>query len=42
MNPDRKESLPREILEQFMQEGAAAFGKVLEKLLNLANAAGTR
>ena len=36
MNPDRKERLPREILEQLMQEGAAAFGKVLEKLLNLA------
>ena len=36
MNPDLKESLPREILEELMQEGAQAFGKVLEKLLNLA------
>ena len=36
MSPDLKESLPREILEELMQEGAQAFGKVLEKLLNLA------
>ena len=36
MNPDLKESLPREILEEFMEEGAGAFRKVLEKLLNLA------
>ena len=36
MNPDLKESLPREMLEEFMEEGAGAFRKVLEKLLNLA------
>ena len=36
MNPDLKESLPREILEELMEEGAEAFRKVLEKLLNLA------
>ena len=36
MSPDLKESLPREILEEFMEEGAGAFRKVLEKLLNLA------
>ena len=36
MNPDPKESLPREILEELMGEGAEAFRSVLEKLLNLA------
>ena len=36
MNPDPKESLPREILEELMEEGAEAFRSVLEKLLNLA------
>ena len=36
MNPDRKESLPREVFEELMEEGAQAFAKVLEKLLNLA------
>ena len=36
MNPDLKESLPREILEELMEEGAGAFRKVIEKLLNLA------
>jgi transposase-like protein len=36
MNPDPKESLPREILEELMEEGAEAFRGVLEKLLNLA------
>ena len=36
MNPNLKESLPREILEELMEEGAGAFRKVLEKLLNLA------
>ncbi len=35
MNPDPKESLPREILEELMEEGAEAFRSVLEKLLNL-------
>ena len=33
MNPDPKESLPREILEELMEEGAEAFRSVLEKLL---------
>jgi transposase-like protein len=36
MNPDPKESLPREILEELMEEGAEAFRSVLEKLVNLA------
>ena len=36
MNPDPKESLPREILEELIEEGAEAFRNVLEKLLNLA------
>ncbi len=36
MNPDPKESLPREILEELMEEGAEAFRNVLEKLFNLA------
>ena len=36
MNPDPKESLPREILEELMEEGAEAFQSVLEKLQNLA------
>ena len=36
MNPDPKESLPREILEALMEEGAQAFRSVLEKLVNLA------
>ena len=36
MNPDPKESLPREILEELMEEGARAFRSVLEKLVNLA------
>ena len=36
MNPDPKESLPREILEELMEEGAQAFRSVLEKLVNLA------
>ena len=36
MNPDLKESLPREILEELMEEGASGFRSVLEKLLNLA------
>ena len=36
MSPDPKESLPREIFEELMEEGAEAFRKVLEKLLNLA------
>ena len=36
MNPDPKEGLPREILEELMEEGAEAFRSVLEKLLNLA------
>ena len=36
MNPDLKQSLPREVLEELMEEGAQAFAKVLEKLLNLA------
>ena len=36
MNPDLKESLPREILEELMEQGAEAFRSVLEKLLNLA------
>ena len=35
MNPDPKESLPGEILEELMEEGAEAFRNVLEKLLNL-------
>ena len=36
MNPDPRESLPREILEELMEEGAQAFRSVLEKLVNLA------
>ena len=36
MNPDPKESLPREILEELMEEGTEAFRNVLEKLFNLA------
>ena len=36
MNPDPKERLPREILEELMEEGAEAFRNVLEKLFNLA------
>ena len=36
MNPDPKESPPREILEELMEEGAQAFRSVLEKLVNLA------
>ncbi len=36
MNPDPKESLPREILEELLEEGAEAFRSVLEKLLKLA------
>jgi len=36
MSPDPKESLPREILEELMEEGAEAFRSVLEKLFNLA------
>ena len=36
MNPDPKESLPREILEELVEEGAEAFRSVLEKLFNLA------
>ena len=36
MNPDLKESLPREILEELMEEGTEAFRNVLEKLFNLA------
>ena len=36
MNPDLKQSLPREIFEALVEEGAQAFAKVLEKLLNLA------
>ena len=36
MSPDPKESLPREIFEELMEEGAEAFRNVLEKLLNLA------
>ena len=36
MNPDPRESLPREILEELMEEGAEAFRNVLEKLFNLA------
>lgn len=36
MNPDPNESLPREILEELMEEGAEAFRNVLEKLFNLA------
>ena len=36
MDPDPKESLPREILEELMEEGAEAFRSVLEKLFNLA------
>ncbi len=36
MNPDPKESLPREILEELMEEGAEAFRSLLEKLFNLA------
>ncbi len=36
MSPDPKESLPREILEALMEEGAEAFRSVLEKLFNLA------
>ena len=36
MNPDPRESLPLEILEELMEEGAEAFRNVLEKLFNLA------
>ncbi len=36
MNPDLKESLSREILEELMEEGTEAFRNVLEKLFNLA------
>ena len=36
MNPDPKESLPREILKELMEQGADAFRSVLETLLNLA------
>ena len=36
MNPDPKQRLPREILEELMEEGAEAFRSVLEKLVNLA------
>lgn len=36
MSPDPKESLPREIFEELMEEGTEAFRSVLEKLLNLA------
>ena len=36
MNPDLKESLPREILEELMGQGTEAFRSVLETLLNLA------
>lgn len=36
MNPDPEESVPREILEELIEEGTEAFRQVLEKLLNLA------
>ena len=36
MNPDPKESLPQEILEELMEEVAQAFRSVLEKLVNQA------
>ncbi len=36
MNPDPKENLAREILEELMEKGAEAFRTVLEKLFNLA------
>lgn len=36
MTPDPKTSLPREILEELIEEGAEAFRSVLEKLFNLA------
>jgi len=36
MNPDPKTSVPREILEELIEEGAEAFRSVLEKLFNLA------
>jgi hypothetical protein len=36
MSPDPKESLPRENLEELLEEGAEAFRSVLEKLFNLA------
>ena len=36
MSPDSKESLPRENLEELMEEGAEAFRSVLGKLFNLA------
>jgi putative transposase len=35
MSPDPKQSLPREIFEELMEEGTQAFRSVLEKLLNL-------
>ena len=36
MNPDPKTTVPREMLEELIQEGTEAFRSVLEKLFNLA------
>lgn len=36
MSPDLRESLPREILEELIEEGAECFRSVLEKVLNIA------
>ena len=36
MSPDLGKRVPREILEELIEEGAEAFRSVLEKLLNLA------
>ena len=42
MNPDLEKRVPREILEELIEEGTEAFRGILEKLFNVAMRVGEK